>query len=298
MSLDQLYCICRQPYTYGAFYLGCDGCNDWLHGECVGINEFDAVRIANYYCPKCREKNISHHKRSSKLSLKRRLPVADTHDGETKPFGRPDAHAIELHPHMTGSEASKVRESPDYGCNLDSTKPPIVGLPNPGGDLCSLNSVVQALLVALPLVNFSSLALKQLQCSTVTKAILNELVSLLETMEKANASLRAEKRASLDDREGSSFAQPHGLALARSLRAANPGRFPSGAQHDAEEVLLSLLAEVDDPNNDLNIDKESSQKDSLEILSKRSLFEGENLSNLECLNCHRKSTRCVHKGNF
>ena len=36
---DKLYCICRTKYDPKKFYVGCDVCNNWFHGSCVGINE-------------------------------------------------------------------------------------------------------------------------------------------------------------------------------------------------------------------------------------------------------------------
>jgi hypothetical protein len=36
---DKLYCICRKPYVNGVFMIACDSCQEWYHGECVGIKE-------------------------------------------------------------------------------------------------------------------------------------------------------------------------------------------------------------------------------------------------------------------
>jgi len=34
---DTLYCVCQQPYTNGAFMVGCDGpCQGWFHPACLG----------------------------------------------------------------------------------------------------------------------------------------------------------------------------------------------------------------------------------------------------------------------
>ncbi|KAI9146519.1 hypothetical protein BKA69DRAFT_1020732, partial [Paraphysoderma sedebokerense] len=48
-----LYCVCRTPYDEGAFYIGCDGCDDWFHGNCVGISEEEGESLWKYYCPNC-----------------------------------------------------------------------------------------------------------------------------------------------------------------------------------------------------------------------------------------------------
>jgi hypothetical protein len=35
----KLYCICRKPYRQGVFMIGCDNCDEWYHGRCVGFEE-------------------------------------------------------------------------------------------------------------------------------------------------------------------------------------------------------------------------------------------------------------------
>ena len=86
-----LFCICRTPYnqyryvdgarvteivgererervteTVGdrekldnpninSFYIGCDSCQEWYHGTCVGISEIEAEKIEVYICDKCKQ---------------------------------------------------------------------------------------------------------------------------------------------------------------------------------------------------------------------------------------------------
>lgn len=50
---EQLYCLCRQPYDDSQFYIGCEKCEDWFHGRCVGILQAEAENIEEYVCPKC-----------------------------------------------------------------------------------------------------------------------------------------------------------------------------------------------------------------------------------------------------
>merc|ERR1719427_1140351 len=54
---QELYCLCRQPYDDMKFYIGCDFCQDWFHGKCVGITQAEASSIEEYKCPNCRKKN-------------------------------------------------------------------------------------------------------------------------------------------------------------------------------------------------------------------------------------------------
>ena len=52
----KLYCICRKEWEDGKFYIGCDFCDDWLHGKCVGIPK-NASGIELFRCPACRDRN-------------------------------------------------------------------------------------------------------------------------------------------------------------------------------------------------------------------------------------------------
>lgn len=35
------------------FYVGCDVCNDWFHGDCVGITESMSKGMTEYVCNAC-----------------------------------------------------------------------------------------------------------------------------------------------------------------------------------------------------------------------------------------------------
>ncbi|XP_029595369.1 nucleosome-remodeling factor subunit BPTF isoform X5 [Salmo trutta] len=50
---EELYCICRTPYDEAQFYIGCDRCQNWYHGRCVGILQSEANHIDQYVCPQC-----------------------------------------------------------------------------------------------------------------------------------------------------------------------------------------------------------------------------------------------------
>ncbi|KAL7269780.1 COMPASS (complex proteins associated with Set1p) component [Rhizina undulata] len=49
---QELYCICRKPDS-GKWMIGCDGCEDWFHGECINVLESDGDLIDKYFCPSC-----------------------------------------------------------------------------------------------------------------------------------------------------------------------------------------------------------------------------------------------------
>ncbi|XP_061888710.1 nucleosome-remodeling factor subunit BPTF-like [Entelurus aequoreus] len=50
---EELYCICHTPYDESQFYIGCDRCQNWYHGRCVGILQSEANHIDEYVCPQC-----------------------------------------------------------------------------------------------------------------------------------------------------------------------------------------------------------------------------------------------------
>ncbi|XP_074990870.1 histone lysine demethylase PHF8 isoform X1 [Calonectris borealis] len=53
MASVPVYCLCRLPYDVTRFMIECDGCQDWFHGSCVGVEEEAAAEIDLYHCPKC-----------------------------------------------------------------------------------------------------------------------------------------------------------------------------------------------------------------------------------------------------
>ncbi|KAG7208953.1 hypothetical protein KM043_015126 [Ampulex compressa] len=51
---EKLYCLCRTPYDETKFYVGCDLCNNWFHGDCVGITEEMSKTLSEFVCTECR----------------------------------------------------------------------------------------------------------------------------------------------------------------------------------------------------------------------------------------------------
>lgn len=51
----KLYCICKTPYDESRFYIGCDLCSNWFHGECVNISESESKYIDAFVCDDCKK---------------------------------------------------------------------------------------------------------------------------------------------------------------------------------------------------------------------------------------------------
>ena len=57
------------------FYIGCDRCNDWFHGSCVGITKQEADSIDTYLCPRCNDTQVQENFIHEKLLEDRHWPV-------------------------------------------------------------------------------------------------------------------------------------------------------------------------------------------------------------------------------
>ncbi|KAF2367356.1 Zinc finger PHD-finger, partial [Trinorchestia longiramus] len=49
----KIVCICRTPFDDTKFYVGCDLCANWYHGDCVGITEALSRTMNEYVCDDC-----------------------------------------------------------------------------------------------------------------------------------------------------------------------------------------------------------------------------------------------------
>jgi hypothetical protein len=56
---DKLWCICKQPHN-NRFMICCDACEDWFHGNCVGVTRTQGkeIELKNlvWKCPSCKKK--------------------------------------------------------------------------------------------------------------------------------------------------------------------------------------------------------------------------------------------------
>jgi hypothetical protein len=58
MQVTQVFCLCRLPYH--GFMVGCDHCEDWLHGPCIGLTKAQADRTDKYTCLRCNLKSSAN----------------------------------------------------------------------------------------------------------------------------------------------------------------------------------------------------------------------------------------------
>ncbi|XP_030753207.1 nucleosome-remodeling factor subunit NURF301 isoform X3 [Sitophilus oryzae] len=54
LKKEKVYCICRTPYDETKFYVGCDLCNNWFHGDCVDITEESSKTLTEFICDECK----------------------------------------------------------------------------------------------------------------------------------------------------------------------------------------------------------------------------------------------------
>jgi len=55
---EALYCVCRSS-DVERFMIGCDHCEEWYHGDCIGVTQHDSRGIRRYYCDACRARNVN-----------------------------------------------------------------------------------------------------------------------------------------------------------------------------------------------------------------------------------------------
>lgn len=57
-AVQKIYCICRSSAS-NQFMIMCDNCEEWYHGNCIGVTLETAKRIDMFYCNQCSAKNPS-----------------------------------------------------------------------------------------------------------------------------------------------------------------------------------------------------------------------------------------------
>lgn len=52
---SKLYCLCQEPATFSM--IPCHKCQNWFHGECVGLTRQKAATVKQFFCPLCIDKD-------------------------------------------------------------------------------------------------------------------------------------------------------------------------------------------------------------------------------------------------
>lgn len=53
----EIFCFCRKGDN-GSFMIQCDMCDEWYHGDCVGVSAELADNWTEYFCPTCQRKSV------------------------------------------------------------------------------------------------------------------------------------------------------------------------------------------------------------------------------------------------
>lgn len=64
------YCLCRGPDNH-RFMIACDRCEDWFHGECIGMDKWTGENLVQkYICPNCSDSDryVTRYKKMCSLS--------------------------------------------------------------------------------------------------------------------------------------------------------------------------------------------------------------------------------------
>ena len=84
------YCVCRNPYE--GFMIGCDGCEEWYHGPCVGITQEQAQKTDKYVCVRCSTLRIYKDNAGTVANILRKWTsakdLAKSRSGDSQRYGR------------------------------------------------------------------------------------------------------------------------------------------------------------------------------------------------------------------
>lgn len=74
--------------------IACDVCNDWFHGECVGMTERKAQSLKIYVCPPCTKSRAAGQRRRSVVKVREdvEVNVEDEDDDEEDQYEKENYH--------------------------------------------------------------------------------------------------------------------------------------------------------------------------------------------------------------
>ncbi|PSN57524.1 hypothetical protein C0J52_01640 [Blattella germanica] len=81
---DRLWCICKKPHN-NRFMICCDSCEDWFHGQCVGVTKSIGKQMEEsgleWVCPNCTKKKEVEGKEKER-ETKKQAKTAKEKDGK------------------------------------------------------------------------------------------------------------------------------------------------------------------------------------------------------------------------
>ena len=147
LGASELYCECRQPQG-GRFMISCDGCEEWYHGDCVGVRELDVPNTPDFrwYCRACIKKGKSRgpsNTSSAESALKKERSetesvqlTVETAEGEK----------IDLRAHLAPATAQRlstlIGSHPDASLSLCAPSPALHFVVRLGGAVKSEKNAV------------------------------------------------------------------------------------------------------------------------------------------------------------
>ncbi len=117
------YCVCRQPYE--GFMIGCDGCEEWYHGPCVGITQEQAAKFDKYVCVRCSTLRVYKDNASTVANIMKKWTnmknLTKARSADSQRYGRK----------VRGAERDIVKAKADLEKNERELKAILASLPTP-----------------------------------------------------------------------------------------------------------------------------------------------------------------------
>ncbi|UMM16691.1 hypothetical protein L5515_013595 [Caenorhabditis briggsae] len=112
MEIDMAmsHCTCQQPFDANRFYVQCDMCARWYHGDCVNITEKMALKFEQWTCEQCIEEQ-ERVKEQPALYCVCKKPYDDT-----KFYVGCDSCQGWFHPECVGTTREQAEQAADYNC--------------------------------------------------------------------------------------------------------------------------------------------------------------------------------------